>query len=748
MAILCLGLGVVNGQAVPSLIPYPQKIEMKGGMLSMATEASYSLSDTVLNNDFEWFMETSKDYKNTIWKKKDSSNNRKAFLEIKVNNNKSQTANSYLLKIDESIVLEGNGAGVFYGLQTLMQLIYEGSKNGSGQIPKCIIEDAPRFEWRGMHLDVSRHFFGVSTVKKVLDLMAGYKLNTFHWHLTDDQGWRMEIKKYPNLMVKGAYREGTMVGPYDDQKYDSIVYGGYYTQKEISEVVAYAKKLHITIVPEIEMPGHAMAALAAYPELACFPKEFKTEKGWGVFDDVFCTKKETFDFLYNVLNEVCELFPGEYIHIGGDECPKTRWHECATCQSNIKAEGLKNEEELQRWFISKIKTHLAAKGKKIIGWDEILDGGPTPGAAIMSWRGESGGITAAKLKQSVVMTPGSHCYFDHYQGNPQFEPLAIGGFTPIEKVYAYEPVPAVLNKEEASYIMGAQANVWTEYILDEIQLLNIMLPRLPALAEVLWGKPKQAKIGDFISRFLMHSGYLQSKNISFSKAMFQVNENLQKGDEPGRAKVEFTSVMTEVPGSNYKIFALVNKGKPEPYSGPINLYTTTDIKVFVGDENGRPMGKILDRMYWINPATSAPITAFPMPNRNLNEKGLFTLTDGKSGIFRPRINSDWLGWDTSRVSITLDLGSEKIISNVVISYLSDPKLNVPAPDSLIMEYSLDGINYIKPAMPGSISKPTKRETVKFLLNKPNLRYIRFSIYNGQSDAKKKMWFMCDEIMVK
>ena len=734
----------------PALIPYPQKLEIKTGQLLLPEKVFYTLSDSVLKNDVQWFISAVKPYKNTNWEMEAGGKATKALLEIKSSLNKSIGKNGYRLEIGDKIKLEGNGAGVFYGLQTLHQLIYESSKSGQGSIPKCLIEDAPRFDWRGMHLDECRHFFGINTVKKVLDLMAGYKLNTFHWHLTDDQGWRIEIKKYPQLMVKGAYRRGTMVGPYGDQKFDSVVYGGYYSQKEIKEIVEYAKKLHITVVPEIEMPGHAMAALSAYPELACFPKDFQTERGWGVFDDVFCTKKETFDFLYNVLNEVCDLFPGEFIHIGGDECPKTRWHDCGTCQSNIKEAGLKNEEELQLWFINKIKNHLAAKGRKIIGWDEILDGGPSPGAAIMSWRGESGGIAAAKLKQQVVMTPGSHCYFDHYQGQPQLEPLAIGGFTPVEKVYSYEPVPVVLNKEEAGFIMGAQANVWTEYILNEEQLFVILLPRLAALSEVLWGKNPESATGEFLGRFIRHSGYLQSKNIPFSLAMYQVKEELIKGDEAGSVKLSLQSVMTEVPGNNFRIMYINNKAKPQLYTEAIKMYSTTEIKAYVADENGRPIGKIKESKYLVNPATSAPISTDPAPSKYYPGKGLFTFNDSKAGSVKPRINSEWVGWDTSIVKINLDLGLEKNLSHVVISYLNDAGSKILAPDSLMLEYSLDGINFIHPQIKADITKPDKREFANFNLLNINARYLRLTFFPRKNpDEKiKERWFLCDEIFVK
>jgi hexosaminidase len=369
----------------------------------------------------------------------------------------------YLLMIDKDriTIAQADTVGNFYGIQTLLQLI-PSEKTTKIQLPCLVINDQPKYAWRGMHLDCARHFFSVDFVKKYIDYLAMYKFNTFHWHLTDDQGWRIEIKQYPKLTEVGAWRNGSMIGHYNEQKYDDKRYGGFYTQEQIKEVVAYAKQRHITVVPEIEMPGHAVAALAAYPQYSCTGGPFEVEKQWGVLDDVFCPKEETFTFLQNILTEVIALFPSEYIHIGGDECPKTRWKSCAHCQNLMKEKGLKDEHELQSYFIQRIEKFVNAKGRKIIGWDEILEGGLAPNAAVMSWRGTEGGIAAAKQQHYVVMSPGSHCYFDHYQGDPKNEPLAIGGYTPVEKVYSFNPTPKELSAAEAKYILGAQANVWAE----------------------------------------------------------------------------------------------------------------------------------------------------------------------------------------------------------------------------------------------------------------------------------------------
>jgi hexosaminidase len=415
-------------------------------------------------------------------------------------------------------IFSTSASGLFYGTQSLMQLIVQEKKDW--QVPYLTLTDFPRFSWRGLHLDVSRHFFPVDFVKRYIDLMARYKFNTFHWHLTEDQGWRIEIKKYPKLQEVAAYRKETLIGHYSAQphQYDGQRYGGYYTQEEIKEVVAYAAERFVTIVPEIEMPGHALAALSAHPHLGCTGGPYETATLWGVFDDVYCAGKEsTFTFLEDVLNEVIELFPGQYIHIGGDECPKTRWQECAQCQKRMKVEGLSDEHELQSYFIQRIEKYLNARGKKIIGWDEILEGGLAPNAAVMSWRGEEGGIAAAKAGHDVVMTPGFALYFDHYQGDPQNEPVAIGGNTSLKKVYSYEPIPASLDQNEQRFILGAQANVWTEYIKTPEHVEYMTYPRALALAEVVWS-PKEARDWtSFVNRLTHQYVLLERQKVNFRK---------------------------------------------------------------------------------------------------------------------------------------------------------------------------------------------------------------------------------------
>ena len=408
---------------------------------------------------------------------------------------------SYRLEISpERIDLRARDVrGLYYGVQTVRQLL--GASSG-GRIPCAVIDDAPRFPYRGLHLDVGRHFFPVEFIKKYIDVMSVFKLNTFHWHLTEDQGWRLEIEKYPNLTEVGAWRKETIVGHArkGPKGYDGTPHGGFYTQAQAREVVRYAKARAITVLPEIEMPGHSLAALASYPELACTPGPFEVRTTWGISEEVMCPSERTFAFLEDVLREVMDIFPSEYIHIGGDEAPKTRWRESAVAQEVIRREGLKDEDELQSWFIRRIETFLNANGRRLVGWDEILEGGLAPNATVMSWRGTAGGIAAARQGRDVVMCPQEDMYFDHYQADPEQEPLAIGGLTPIEDTYRYEPIPQELSAEEAKHVIGAQGCVWTEYMPTPERVEYMAYPRALALAELAWSPREERDLDSFKTR--------------------------------------------------------------------------------------------------------------------------------------------------------------------------------------------------------------------------------------------------------
>ena len=487
-----------------NLIPKPDKIE-RGDSYFVVNDGFKitTNSETELKKSISYFTELCA---NSFGIKMNNEN--KQSLNLVLDSSFNQNKEAYSLKINSKDIeiKASDDKGIFYGLQTLYQLMLENNTEEGVFLPELKIADSPRFSYRGMHLDVGRHLFPVEFIKKYIDLLAFYKFNTFHWHLTEDQGWRIEIKKYPKLTEVGAWRNETLIGhggkkPY---KYDGKKYGGFYTQEEIKQIVKYAAERKITIIPEIEMPGHSMAALAAYPQLACKPQDFKVAKRWGVFPDIYCIKDETFEFLENVLLEVMDLFPSKYIHIGGDEAPKIRWKECSVCQATIKREGLKNEHELQSYFIQRIEKFLNSQGREIIGWDEILEGGLAPNATVMSWRGTQGGIAAANMGHNAIMTPGSHCYFDHFQANPETEPLAIGGYTTLEKVYSYEPVPDTLDENAKKHILGAQANVWTEYMETPEYVEYMVLPRMAALAEVNWIKPDKKNWAEFKNNIIQH----------------------------------------------------------------------------------------------------------------------------------------------------------------------------------------------------------------------------------------------------
>lgn len=470
-------------------------------------------------------------------------------IELNARSNFPEKDQYSLVVIDKVVKISaGSNTGVFYGIQSLIQLLPT-VKNASINIPSVSIIDYPRFEYRGMHLDVSRHFFDVATVKQYIDYLALHKMNYFHWHLTDDHGWRIEIKKYPKLTEVGAWRNGSIVGLWPGKgnegikyqvlpndviitpanasiKTDGIKHGGFYTQEEIKDVIDYAAKRYITIIPEIEMPAHSIAALAAYPEFGTDPNsDYKVAETWGMmnkYNNVFAPTEKTFSFLEDVLTEVMDLFPSQYIHIGGDEASKIWWRKDAATQQMMKANNLKDESALQSYFIHRIEKFVNSKGKTIIGWDEILDGGLAPNAVVMSWRGEKGGIAAAKVKQKVIMTPEEKLYLNHKQFMKD-DSLAANKFLPLETVYNYEPVPAELTAEQAKYIWGAQGNLWSEYIANPSKIEYMLFPRLDALSEILWSPKQQKNYPDFLKRLKTQFKRYDFMGITYSKRYLNPN---------------------------------------------------------------------------------------------------------------------------------------------------------------------------------------------------------------------------------
>lgn len=500
------------------LIPYPASVKTTGRQVAINNRVLYVKNPTVVGAMMDVIKAEFRQQKGI--ELRDAGENAQAagsVLEIQLT---TDTGEAYTLEISkDQMVISGGMRGVFYGLHTLLQWI--DGRPAEPTVKEVQIRDLPQYAWRGIHLDVSRHFFSVDYIKKYISLMASLKFNTFHWHLTDDQGWRIEIKKYPRLTQEGAWRSGSMIGAYEDGRYDTLRYGGFYTQEEIKEVVRWATMHQITIVPEIEMPGHARAALAAYPQFSCTGQTLPVERQWGVFDEVFCAgKNETYGFLEDVLTEVIALFPGAWIHVGGDECPKGAWKKCPSCQKLMKEQGIKDEHELQSYFITRMGRYIASKGKKLIGWDEILEGGLPEGAAVMSWRGIEGAKEAVSKGQPAVLTPGSHCYFDHYQGNPDFEPISIGGHTTVSKVYSFSPTEGI-PAEKHHLILGGQANLWTEYVLHETQADYMMWARASAMAEALWLAPSQKNIDRFWPQHDAWLKHMQGQNIRVAHSGFR-----------------------------------------------------------------------------------------------------------------------------------------------------------------------------------------------------------------------------------
>ncbi len=455
------------------------------------------------------------------------------------------SSESYSINVTkDTIKISSSGdAGMFYGLQSFLQLLPTKIEKGKAKIPAVEILDQPRFKYRGMHLDVARHFMPVSFVKKFIDLMSQYKFNQFHWHLTEDQGWRIEIKKYPKLTEIGSKRSESHQGSYSTVfKGDGIPIEGFYTQEEIRDVVAYAKKRFINVIPEIELPGHSSAALAAYPEFGCKPDyKYAVQKTWGIFKEVYCPTEKTFKFLEDVLAETIELFPDSpYIHIGGDEVLKDHWKESAEVQDLMKRENLKDEHEVQSYFIRRMEKFINSKGKKIIGWDEILEGGLAPNATVMSWRGEKGGIEAAKAKHDVIMTPTNTMYFDYGQGDPQYEPLNIGNHVSTETVYSYNPIPKELTADEAKYILGAQGNVWTEYMKTPENVEYMVFPRILALSEVVWSQLDSKDFADFSNRLPHQFARLDKQKVNYRIPEPKGLKNILVTDSD-KARIELTS---------------------------------------------------------------------------------------------------------------------------------------------------------------------------------------------------------------
>lgn len=688
-----------------SIIPKPAKIEMRSGYFQLGPKTKI-----VIETAFDEGMAVGEELAAKLRRVtglpvevlKTAGKTLKNAIILRTSDSLARLGNEgYLLSVSKgSVIIESLApAGLFYGVQSFYQLLPPQieAPGVAGRIPwsvPCVrIEDMPRFPWRGMHLDVGRHFFTKDEVKKYIDDLAMYKMNTFHWHLTEDQGWRIEIKKYPKLTETGAWRRETM--------FDGTPYGGFYTQEDVREVVDYARKHFITVIPEIEMPGHCQAALSSYPELSCFGGPLKVGMEWGIIYDVYCAGNEkTFEFLEDVLSEVIDLFPGQFVHVGGDEVPKLRWQNCVKCQARIKAEGLANETELQSYFIKRIEKFLSSKGKRLVGWDEILEGGIAPNATVMSWRGIIGGIEAARSGHDVIMTPTTHCYFDYYQG--QFdEPRAIGGYLPIEKVYSYEPVPAELTAAEAKHILGAQANVWTEYMNDFAQVEYMLLPRMLALSEVVWSKKELRNFQDFSSRIVSHYERLAAKKVNFrlpppeglgGKKLIQAPTTIRVYPPFPQAEVRYTTDGTE-PSRESPLLNPANpvdligsailKARTILPSGRMSRVAQTSISLINPEQNGLEYSyyegswSMLPDLAGLTPVKTGRVFDISLEPAGSKEGGYALLFKGNIQIDKP---GEYIFTIMAKAGASLSIGDAEVVRNNGVFVLREVcgKINLAA----------------------------------------------------------------------
>jgi hexosaminidase len=754
-----------------NIIPYPSSVKINKGSFSITKQSVIAVADEGDRKAAEFLKDYLKQYYGLALDidKKEGKNYIRLFTKKFI---KAPDKDGYTLNITSNgIDISGDTyAGTFYGVQSLIQLLpvspnYKPqTTNHKLDLPQLSIKDEPYLAYRGMHLDVCRHFFPVSFIKKYIDYIALHKMNYFHWHLTDDQGWRIEIKKYPELTSIGAWRNGTVMGRYPGSGNDNIRYGGYYTQDEVKEIVQYAADRFITVIPEIEMPGHASAGIASYPWLSCFPEQetiipthpsekSKTVRGkkvqetWGIFDDVYCAGNDsTFLFLQNVIDEVLPLFPAKYVHIGGDECPKTNWKKCPRCQARMKQEGLKDEHELQSYFVQRMEKYINSKGKSIIGWDEILEGGLAPNATVMSWRGEAGGIAAAKQKHDVIMTPSSHVYLDYAQSMKD-DSVTIGNYLPLEKVYSYRPIPNELAPEQAKYILGAQGNVWTEYMKNPQKIEYMIFPRMSALSEVVWTTPEVKNWSSFEKRMQSQYNRYRLWGANFSTGYFDVDATILPLS--GNKGLQIKLSARDKTG---KIYYTINQQPLQAYNNPFVINKAGALNAIYRSATGAALDSLKLKIYF-NKATGKKISLAKAPLKGYAEDA-FTLVDGivnEMGLSRP---NEVVGYRGNNLQAIIDLGSAQSISSIVVHSLIIGGSRVYAPEVVEAFMSIDGENYKPLGKTAEYTSPIYgKGDFKINFSLISARYVQLivkpvmKIAEGRAGAGETALMFVDEIEV-
>lgn len=738
-----------------SLIPQPNEMILSEGVFTFNNDTHFVIPNKEWNDAAIVLVDKFRNV--TDWKlnvsEKETSDNSIVFVE-----DKSLPNEAYHLDVtSKKITIKASSFnGFLYGIETIRQLLpieIESSvkvNDVKWEIPVLKITDAPRYKWRGLMLDVSRHFFKKEYVLKTIDRLSFLKMNTLHLHLMDDQGWRIEIKKYPKLTEVGAWRVDQEDLHWNARKENDPnkkgTYGGFYTQEDIKEIVAYAKSKGITVVPEIEMPAHIMSAIAAYPELSCLGKPISVPSGgvWPI-TDIYCAGNEkTFAFLEDVLVEVMDLFPSKYIHIGGDEATKTNWEKCPKCKKRIKEEKLKNVEELQSYFIKRIEKFINSKGRLLIGWDEILEGGLAPQATVMSWRGVKGGLEASEQGHDVVMSPGTHCYFDHYQGSYENEPLAIGGHTTLSKVYEFDPTVDSMTAEQAKHVLGGQANLWSEYIPTEAHSEYMIFPRLIALSETLWSKKDQRNWTDFSGRIQMLFNRLDIMGINYAKSSKNITLSTKVDDKDNSISVVANS---EFP--NMDIRYSLNGQEDKKYTAPIKIDKTTSIKASIF-ENEKSIGKPAEKTFTFHKAVGQKVSYNIQPSERYKGnsgtlvdilKGSANFTDGK-----------WQGWNNKSPEITINLGKLTKISRVAVGCLEKQGSWIFLPEKVEVFVSKDGKEFQKMGQkehPYQLNGYATLKDFENTFNEQQSQYVKVKIsYCDHKLNGPDSWVFIDEIIVE
>ncbi|MBA6153236.1 glycoside hydrolase family 20 protein [Gelidibacter maritimus] len=742
-----------------AIIPKPVELTLEQGSFQFNDKTQFVISEasqkevvTVVSDKFQtaagWTLGVVEQAPNTN------------FVQFITDENLEDEAYHMNVNSDRVQISASGNAGFLYGLETLRQLLpihIESSKLVSDivwEIPNLTINDHPRYRYRGLMLDVSRHFFEIDYLKKTIDRLAFLKMNVLHLHLVDDQGWRIEIKKYPKLTEVGAWRVDQEDKHWDGREETTAgqkgTYGGFYTQEELKDLVAYAATRSVEVIPEIEMPAHVTSAIAAYPELSCHERPVGVPSGgvWPI-TDIYCAGKEnTFEFLENVLLEVMDIFPSKYIHVGGDEATKTNWEKCPDCQKRMKTEGLENVEELQSYFIKRMERFINSKGKRLIGWDEILEGGIAPEATVMSWRGTKGGVEAAEQGHDVIMTPGSHAYFDHYQGPQNEEPLAWGGYTPLSKVYTFDPVVETMNETEANHVLGGQANLWSEQIKTTDHSEYMIFPRLAALSETLWSTKESRDWDDFSHRIETLFKRFDMMGINYAKSSYLVMEDIQIDMDTKEVSVELKNEYTDA-DIRYTLNDEELNTNATKYTEPIKITETTEIHASVFKDN-QPIGKPFNTTIEFHKAVGKPVTFKVKYDDRYQGEGEFGLVNTLRATKNYQ-DGHWQAWLGKDMEAVIDLGESMAIHEVGVGTLENQGPSIYFPTSVTVSVSDDGKNFkevgtIERAFAKNPSSDLKTFNIEF--EEQSARYVKVVATVLKSVPKGgHAWLFVDEIII-